>query len=361
MLVVVPSYKRLPLLRWSLASVIRAGRDLTGPKRLLIVANHPPLNDEARRVLDKVLKEEDGSGSWETIFLGREQSIDPVDSWYGAIMEYARQGEVVFLHGDDDLLMPGGLASRQAALDAVDAPVLVSRHRGPLVFRGDEECFPPDLSPPGPAPPATALGFGDGMLGYAPFIGNLAYRFNGEFRRLFEICSQDCDAQTWLPRKERTLMLPYYLPMVALREGMQVAGLDHPCVIRGNGYEELVGHPYQCASWNNGFLYGATLDFLSTGACGACPGLDGDRALYRELTARTYFSVLADKRIPATMKREWITRTKPRVKALCKDRYRGMLPVLGEWTGLTKVRLRVSFGLRSAVPVREGVLDRMFP
>lgn len=360
MLVVVPSYQRLQLLRWSLISVIRAGRDVTGSKRLVLVSNHPPSNEATRDLLADIVGSEKDAQAWETVFVGRKQSMDPVDGWYGAIMDHAREEEVVFLHGDDDLIMPGGLACREAALNAIDAPLLISAHRGPLVFLGNESCFPPDLPSPPPPPSPVSLKFGDPMLGYAPFIGNLAYRFGPEFRKILETCSTECDLQSWLPRKERTLMLPYYLPMVALRDGMRVTGLDHSCVIRGNGYEELVRSPYQVPGWNNGFLYGITLDFLSTGKCLDCPGLEGDRQLYSALTAYGYYSVLEDSRIPSEIKREWIGRTRPRIGEFRGKRLRGLWPVVGKLTGLTRARLRASFGIRSAVPVRQGLLDRMF-
>lgn len=360
MLVVVPSHKRLPLLRWSILSVLRAGAGIAGEKRLLVVGNHPPSNAETRVLMDRWCAEEPAAEGWEVRFIGRQVAMDPVDSWYGAITEHAREDEVVFLHGDDDVVMPGGLKARIEAMESSGAPILVSRHLGPLIFRGEEECYPPALPRPDLPVPPLELKLGHPFLGYSPFIGNLAYRFGPEFRSILEMCSEECDRQTWLPRKERTLMLPYYLPLVALREGKKVAGLDHPCVIRGNGYEEIVGNPFQGANWNNGFLYGITLDFLSTGACAACDELEGDRALYRQLTTQCFFSVCADRRIPADLKSVWIQKVKRQVKSQPGRLLRGLLPVLGEWSRLTRLRLRVSFGLRSTTPVKSGLLDRLF-
>jgi hypothetical protein len=361
MLVVVPSHKRLPLLRWSVLSVLRAGREVAGEKRLLVVGNHPPSNDETRRLLEEWCREEPAAAGWDTEFIGRPVSMDPVDSWYGAITDHAREGEVVFLHGDDDLVMPGGFSTRADALARSEAPILISRHLGKLIYRGSDRCHLPDWSGVGPAPVARPMKAGDELLGNAPFIGNHAYRFNDAFRRTLDATFAECERQDWLPRRERTLMLPYYLPFMAIAGGHEVLGLDHPCEIRGNDLDEIVRSPFRNANWSNGFLYGITLDLLHHGTLAGLEGMAAERELYGRLTAECYLAVIADRRLDPAVKAIWREKVKPLVAGRTTSIARGALPVAGELSGLTRLRLRLSFSLRPTHDLRSELLDVMHP
>jgi hypothetical protein len=104
---------------------------------------------------------------------------------------------------------------------------------------------------------------GDPLLANAPFIGNNRYRFTQAFRRTLETTLALTAEQTWLPARERTIMVPLYLPLVALHLGEAVAGLDQFCEMRGTSREDVIAWPFRPAHWHNGYLYGTVLDFLN--------------------------------------------------------------------------------------------------
>ena len=362
MLVVVPTYRRAGPVEWSLRSVFRAtpahaDEDL----RLLVVSNHPASHPAVAGALQRAIEGECQSARWKVDLLARPETLPPIENWYGAILDNANEGETVFLHGDDDMLCPGALARRDEVIRAIGADMLVTSHAGPLFFIGGNKALGPvpDLRDRPVAP--VSIGFSSEILGNAPFIGNHTYRNTGLFRAALAETRHTCSRQDWLPADQRELMLPFYLPINLLRAGGKVGGLDQVFEWRGHDRRELIESPFRCAHWNNGFLYGATLDYLGLPMFRDITALDGQRALYRKLTSVLHAGVLADDRIPPEVRRSWRARMDQILPRTSFERVHSLWHILLESTGLARMKTRLALSMRPVIDLETDFLDRFFP
>jgi hypothetical protein len=223
MLVVIPSFKRIDSLRWVLLSLFQAQANFPVPEplRVVLVNNFPP----ARLALEEMVKnlQTDFANQAELVsisFLHREQTLNPVESWYSAIRELAFPGEVVLLNGDDDLFLPRSLFLRHKYAVSTEADLVLSRSEHGLLFMSDNlTCLCPsfvkmkDIDFSG----AISQEFIDS---WGPaFIGNHCYRYTKNFIDALELTELWCSKQSWIDSNTRTLMLPYYLPFALERIG----------------------------------------------------------------------------------------------------------------------------------------------
>jgi hypothetical protein len=293
------------------------------------------------------------------MFLARTPAMDPALSWYGAILDHAVEQECVFLHGDDDLVLPGGFYARLKALESSSASILISKHLGRLVYAGTDAFHAQPLRTIVPGE-VTGLQLGDALLANAPFIGNNAYRFTPAFRRTLETTLALTEQQTWLPARERTIMLPLYLPLVALHLGEAVAGLDQCCEMRGMSREDVIAWPFRPAHWNNGYLYGTVLDFLNLPALAGNPGLDGERDHHRRLCAQCFHTTVGDTRIPQPLRDAWRRQIAPRLDGLQPLIFKSALAAIHQRCGLKSLILWLKFAVRRPRRVRFQLLDVLF-
>lgn len=270
--VCLPTYRRAGALVWSLGSVLAQrfdGLALEAPPRLVVLNN-----DRERGPVDRAVEaavREVGERGWELRVVHRDPPMDPALNWYGGIREHAHEGGVAFLHGDDDLVVRGGLLVRARAFAALDADVLVSqpveRH---LAFEGADASRAwldgeGPLAPAADVAPAPVAMRGLHRYGFA-FIGNVAYR---NTPRLWAMHDEVVARLRRLPvgGAQQLAMLPYFLTVEACRRGA-AASLDARCELRGHNIDEIVGVRFGHSNWQPGVLYAITVALLEGGDFG---------------------------------------------------------------------------------------------
>lgn len=358
MLVVLPSFRRLETLAWSLHSVLRAGLPGNEPARLCVVSNYPPSHAAVEELAAQAVQQHDAGRRWELSVLKRPQTLPPVENWYSAIRTQARPNETVFLHGDDDIMMPWGLEKRCQALARSGASILLSHAAGDVIYDRRGRCHPSGVSF-AVSGRFKMLDWSSVELGNAPFLGNSCYRLDERFLAALKLAFEWCEKMDWLDVDTRTAMLPYYLPMAALEQGTPVAALDAGCVMRGCSMEELISAPYACRGWNEGLLCAVALLQLSSPPLEAHPELARERAVYARSALAKYAGMLCDGRVDARSRDETLRRLGPRLRGHRTLRWLGGLAVAKEHLGLRRltVRLRVARRRRMDVPGLLAAID----
>jgi hypothetical protein len=308
---------------------------------------------------------------WEWLVIDRERTLDPIENWYSAIGAVARENEVVFLHGDDDLFTPWGLIERYERLTASESDMLLSRSSYGLIFlaqRDDLVHLPEDAVPVWkPDPAVEQLELAE-LTDWGPaFLGNHTYRYSSGFRNALRKGFEWCNDQDWLDRNTRTLMLPYYLPFAIKLVGGSVIGYDQVCVIRGCGIEERLVSPFGVAGWNPGFLALCAYGVLNNSELCNNSELNRARREMLEMTISWFFTFYVDRRIPSRMRSETCYRIRiPRGAFLTRGLLQGIRRIVFQWFGLTGKRVqwratrnhqRLSevLGMLSGLRAREGV------
>lgn len=128
MLIVIPTYRRLDCLRWTLLSLMQAKLPPIRNERFLICIanNHPGSQDQTHAVVNEI-RTQFAHLPWDWQFLNREHTLPPIDNWYSAIQDIAEKDEVVFLQGDDDLFTYWSIADRYVECVQSGADLLLTR------------------------------------------------------------------------------------------------------------------------------------------------------------------------------------------------------------------------------------------
>lgn len=292
--ILVPTYNRPGPLVWSLLSALRQqvpGTALAARKIVVLNNGTPP--GLVERAVEVALLEV-GDHPWSVSVVNREPPLDPQLSWYGGLDEHCADGDVAFLHGDDDLLLPGAAALRASAIVESGASCLLSRSHGGLFFDGSDAeraYLRPIPKPPiGPLAwrPLTAATCSDFTTA---FIGNHCYRAGSALR------SAVATGMAWLrtlPLEgvQQLAMLPYFLP-IAVADQDLLAGTDASCCIRGQSTDEVARRRFGHSTWRPGVLYAASLHVLERGPLASRADLRAHRNELRRLAALWYLPTLA--------------------------------------------------------------------
>lgn len=342
MLIVIPTFNRLGRLEWTLRSLLQAKMPPDDAVRICIANNAPGTAAQVAEVVERASKRP-GAAAAEWIFLNREQTLAPVKNWYSAIEQIAREGEVVFLHGDDDLFLFNGVVARQAAAVSSGADMLMSRSLHSLYFLpGDVEVYPNfDLSTAKRGAAVSQLSWEE-IDGWGPaFMGNHCYRYTAKFREALKLSFDWCDAQTWLDWSTRALMLPYYLPFAVKYCGGKLCGLDSHCVIRGTGIEESLKAPFGVPTWNPGFISLCATGVISNGDLGGIAGLSSAQASLQSMAADWFLTYFCDRRIAPATRRETFRRLGlPKGAFSPRALAKGLSIILSGAAGLRNFRVR---------------------
>jgi len=270
--VCLPTYRRAGALVWSLGSVLAQrldGLTLDAPPRLVVLNN-----DRDRGPVDQAVEtavRELGTRGWELRVVHRDPPMDPALSWYEGMRAYGHEGGVVFLHGDDDLMVRDSLRVRARELAASDADVLVSqtleRH---LAFEGADgaRAWVDGDGPLAPAADVPAAPLAMSALhryGFA-FIGNVIYRHRPQLWARYEAVVARL-RRLPVGGAQQLAMLPYFLTMEACRHGA-AAAVESRCEVRGHNIDEIVGVRFGHSNWQPGVLYAITVDLLESGEFG---------------------------------------------------------------------------------------------
>lgn len=253
MLIIIPSYKRLGCLPWVLESLARCHLvESAEPFRVVVANNYPPNKDAVTRICNAFGQR---TGLHPEV-VDRGISLPPAEHWYRTILETAALGETVILHGDDDLFLPWGVASRVSEIQRANADMLLSDFADKVYFfdSGRKYWLTEKLpSQDGQAQSVVHWGFHPEKHPDPSFLSNHCYRNTPAFRSGLELAFEWCESQTWIDRSLRTLMLPFYLPYAIAVTGGRVVALHSQCVLRGADADELVRAAYGVSNWNTAF------------------------------------------------------------------------------------------------------------
>lgn len=300
MLVVIPTYKRINTLNWVVKSIDQALKKypISNTRiRIYFVNNHPPSTEIINNFVDNINLEYSKLNLCEWKVIHRQKTLNPVLSWYSAIQELSEPDEIVFLHGDDDLLMPRGFISRIKAIDNFGADLLLSHSAHGLLFLSDgENCLDGnilnEIEKKGIQKEITL----DQIDSWGPaFIGNHSYRYTEKFKEALSLSFSWCNQQDWLDENTRTLMLPYYLPFALKTIDGKLIGINETCVIRGNDLKEVINARFGVPGWNPGFLVWCAYDVLYSQRI---PKTYIAKKNLQEIASKWFLTFFFDKRIP---------------------------------------------------------------
>lgn len=244
MLIIIPSYRRTEILPWVMKSVFRCDvSNIEERKKVVVVNNFPP----NREIVNTIVDQFNNHDNFTCIAIHRQVTIPAIDSWFSAINEHAIENEVVFLLGDDDLMLPWGLTDRYSEIIDQKADFLLSDYAERIYFFDEGKKY----WMPAPLPmeieqekSSCQWNFWPSCNLEASFMSNHCYRNTIGFRRGLKLAFEWCDSQSWLKREVRTAMLPFYLPYaITIAEG-KVVSLNSKCVIRGAVADEAIKHSY---------------------------------------------------------------------------------------------------------------------
>jgi len=240
MLIIIPSYKRIEILKLVINSVIQSHSSRIGEKIRIVVVNNYYNNKHA---IDQIIEEIDLSQQYNIYTLHREITLPGIDSWYSAIKKYAYQDEVIMLLGDDDLILPWGLYYRYSEVKRAEADMLLSDHVERIYFFDEGRKYYLTSQIPNEslqAKKAKEWQFYPLDSAEPSFMSNHCYRYTENFLLGLELAYKWCEAQSWLSREVNTAMLPFYMPYAISLVGGKVVSLKSKSVLRGALAEEAM-------------------------------------------------------------------------------------------------------------------------
>lgn len=357
MLVVVPTYKRLDCLRLSLLSVFNNELPSHEPCRLVLSNNYPPHRQDVEEIVS-TLSGHPNFRKWEIIFNHQLQTVPAVDNWYQTILDFAKEGEMVVLHGDDDLLTPWSLADRQSLADKHQADFLLTGVCSGLTFVS-----------------STSIHYRGGwprrnrneqgvVLSFATFedfgnvfIGSHTYRNTVHFRAAIEKARAWTETQTWVDYHTRNLMFPYYLLLAIQLTPAKVIGSHWHGCIRGTSLEEKVNAPFNNSyGWNSGVLLMLMMELVNHQELKDKP-IAKTRAILENEAANWYLTLFLDKRLSLLFRNELLTRVSLRIKA--RNYWFGAKVILRQYLGLKALSVRWDVSRGKNIYTPAALLHRM--
>lgn len=293
MLIVIPTYRRTNCLHWVLQSLVQCEvESLRESVRVLVVNNYPQAVEEVTSIFMRF----SGIKGFSWKLKSRAVSLDPVENWYSAIRDEARDDEMVMLHGDDDLFLPWALVARHRLFHSSKADFLLTDSVGRAFFNSDGNrvwytggyILPAEdyrwtawdrQAPNGPEP---------------SFIGNHVYRANAFLWEGLQRALDACSSQVWSDKRNRELMLPYYLPFAVADVGGKVCQASLACVLRGASADEVLQAPFGVASWNTCYLELLALALFRSGYFGMQKSLQNFVTRRFETQVRIMLPILFD-------------------------------------------------------------------
>lgn len=308
---------------------------------MLVVNNFP----DNRDIVNNVLRQFGGDSNFTCCAIHRQVTMPGIDSWFSAVAEYANEDEVIFLLGDDDLMLPWGLRERYREIVDHQADMLLSDFADRIYFfeKGRKYWMPGSL------PQETFQDkfarpweFWPAKHPEASFMSNHCYRNTASFRRGLELAFAWCDSQSWLKREVRTGMLLFYLPYAITITGGKVVSLTSKCVIRGAVADEAIKSSYADGG-NIAFYNLCAFDVLENRALPLYEErLAGVSAHFKPAVIGGFMTMLFDKKIALKTVVLTFRHAGLRLADLyCVDALRGVITVCITLLGLRGARLRL--------------------
>lgn len=294
--VFIPSYKRLDSLSLVLYSLIKTNRYYGNNIEMIcyIVNNFPDNKSHVNQIIDDINSYQ---ADWKIIAIHREQTIFPVKSWYSAIVDNSLDGDIVFLHGDDDLFLPESISYRVKTIINDCADLLLTKHvDGILFYDNTKEISINNFKINDKSSDLKQIFWSDDKWS-AIFIGNNTYRMSPLLREAFNKAMEWSDELYWMTYDQRTLMYPLYIPIALMLLNGKVIRSNKQCVIRGVNFDECHRALWGVPGWNSGFIHLAFIGILNNSDLNTIKDLDNDRKIANDFVCLWYLTFYLDSRI----------------------------------------------------------------
>jgi hypothetical protein len=298
-LVIIPTYKRLDQLKWTLTSLIKNKTEkIDNNLRVLILNNSIKHRKNVENIINLVkLKNKSDCLKWEWINVHRPITLDPVDNWYDGLLDYALDNEIVFFLGDDDLLTSDSLELRFNLIIKNNGDFLFSKFKAGVFYIDFDNAI--YFKNKAPSTKTLSIINYNNLLNYQPiFLTNHCFKFTQELKDCI------CKVRKWKNKypeylsRDIDLFVPLFLPLFLISENFKLLGLDHFTSYRGVDLKEIRQSKYGVRSWNPGYI-----SFLAYNVIKDNLLIENEN--YRDISKSLldcysdyYFTYLFDNRIP---------------------------------------------------------------
>jgi hypothetical protein len=243
MIVFLPTYKRSAYLKTIIEFIVSTRFQIPNERKLLVINNN---NYNDKVLVDSILNELCSNTDWQIKSFHHSEERT-CDIWYPIILKEALENELIFLLGDDDILLPDGIVNRFNLMNEENADFLLSQSfsRVFLLENGEKYYFPTPFKL-------------DAKLSYEvkdwvptpSSIGNVAAVFNHAFRKnkLVEeaiiLAISFCERQNFINPIYSYGLLPCYIPHAIKLLNGKVLESSEIAVLRGAIVEETISSDY---------------------------------------------------------------------------------------------------------------------
>jgi len=294
--VLLPTFQRPETLQWSLQSVLLQDTskiDSNEELRIVILNNDISTKKLVEDVVKKVLNIV-GKGSFKSILIvHRDPPLLGVFNFYQGVAENTRDGDIAFLHGDDDIMLPGSLVKRYLVARESDSAFNIAKTTGKMFFfKKDRNIYLDSKN----AIVATKISpkwrwaTKDDLVDYSlPFVSAYCYKIGPEFWACYKQAMKWADALPLEP-KIRFPFFPFYMGLSA-GINKQLAVIPEVLVRRGQLLQTRGLLPPRAVTEyaNTGIILQTGLAVLNNEELGAIIELDDLRASVRKATTEYLF------------------------------------------------------------------------
>lgn len=308
MLVIIPTYKRLDQLKWTLTSLIKNKTDkIDDNLRVLILNNSLNHRSNVEDIVNTVkLSNKSDSLKWEWLTVHRPITLDPVDNWYDGLLDYALENEIVFFLGDDDLLISDSLEIRYNLISKNDGDFLFSKFRAGVFYIDPDHAIYFNNKAATSTKFLSILNFHN-LLNYQPiFLTNHCFKYTKELK------DSICKVRMWKNEypeylsRDIDLFVPLFLPLVLISEKFKILGLDYYTSYRGVDFKEIRRSRYSVRSWNPGYISFLAYNVIKDNLLSDIENYKAISTSLLSCYSDYYFTYLFDNRVPKEYRRTLI-------------------------------------------------------
>ena len=239
--VIIPTYQRPETLFWSLKSVLlqKFSDNKLYECRIVVLNNDLSTKLKVTEAVNKALATV-GKGVFESVHLyHRNPPLSATENFYRGISEHTVNGDVAFIHGDDDIMRQGSLEKRARILDSNDVAFLLTKSSGKVYFFKNQkniyvssEKYEKHISSEEAPVLNCRVAVKEDLLNYSiPFVSTYGYKIGDEFWNCCREAYRWADALPF-ERKIRHPFLPFYMGLSAWKNG-QLLVCPENMVMRG--------------------------------------------------------------------------------------------------------------------------------
>jgi hypothetical protein len=243
MIVFLPTFKRTQVLPYVIQSVLNCDDSFSNERILILILNsHYP----DKEVINSIVADLDFKGRFKSKVIHRKEPMISVYSWHLAIFENALDKEVIFILGDDDLMMPWGLRNRFNQITNNNADLLISSFNDGLYFisEGKKFILSSKIATPSVIEEEAFVWDDSLSITSGSFVSNHCYRNTENLKNGLKLAIQWCTEQDFVPFEIASGNIPFYTAYAIESAGGTVLQLNEKAVLRGRILEEISFQEY---------------------------------------------------------------------------------------------------------------------